>query len=237
MIDTLIHVVFLGIEIEIFFLLLILISGDPLDQKKGKRHSSRLKSSKPKSSKPKSSKDAAHLQNTSVKPTAGAKQMEHLPLPDAALSEPDLAQKVADMPADLDISPDTSPQSDHCSHSYQDDIHNETTRIGIKERLYCGVKNIQGVNSYSSQVLVIEEEQGALIVEIYENGSIKASPYNDITNERRLNEVFRPLFDFDMPEQPGEKKFKITCIKKAELIPDGQAFCLWDKGWLKIEVA
>ena len=227
MTDSLIHVVFLGIEIEIFILLLILIRKVILNQKKGKHHPS--KSNSP--------KDTARRRNTSANSTADAEQVERLSYPVAAPSEPDLTWKAADMPVTPDILPDTFPQNDHRSLPCREDVHSKVTRIGVKEQLSCGVRNIQGVNSYSSQVQVVEEEQGALIVEIFENGSIMASPSNDITNERRLNEVFRPLFDFDMPEQPDEKKFKITCETEAELKRDGQVFYLKFKGRLNVEVA
>lgn len=225
MIVTLSRMVLLGIEIEVFILLLILIRENIFEQSKRKRHCSKSLSRK----------DDIRYKNTASNPTVGAEQSEHLPHPSANPSELDLTQEVIGTPAIPDISPDAFPEDDVGSFMHLEDTRSKISELSIEKKFVCGIKDTQSINSYSSQAQLVEKEQGDLIVVILDDGSILGIPSGEITTERRLNDVFRLFFDFSMPNQPYSKKFRITCENAAELIKDSQAFCLKTKGRLRLD--
>lgn len=225
MIDSLIHTVFLGIEIEILILLFILIRENLFKQGKRRHH--------PPSPPPQQN---VRYQSTSTTPTSDVGRTEQLAHSLTDSSESDSHQEAAGTPASPDISQDISPHEDDASSKYQDDTPREIAELSIKKQLICSIKDLNGVNAYSSQAQLVEKEHGELLVVILENGSILAIPSGNITTERKLNDVFRPFFEFDMPTQPDAKKFRITCERAAGLTKNNQSFSLLSKGRLKVDV-
>lgn len=223
MIDSLIRMLFLGIEIEIFFLLFILIRENWYVESK-RRH-------RPPPDPP---QQTERHQSTSDTPTSDAEQTEQLARSLAASPEPDPFQEADDTPESPDISQDIF-QEDKCSVKYPDDAPRETTKFPIKKRLLCGIEDLNGVNAYSSQARLVEKEHGEILVLITENDFIFAKPSGYIAHEKSLNDVFRPFFEFEMPVQSDAKKFRITCERAAGLKKENRSFSLRFKGQLKVE--
>lgn len=228
MISALIRIVLLGIEIEVFIFLLILIGENIIKQNKKNRYGSKSLVRK---------KGVCYKKTTS-NPTVGTVQMGHHSHSLTESSEQTSALEATSTPSIPHISPDTlSEGAVRSPFAHPGDTRSEMFEVSIEKEIICSIKDIQDVNSYSSRVQLVEKEQGELIVTILDDGSILAMPFVEIATERILNDVFSPFFDFSKPEHPHTKKFRIICENAAELIQDSQAFSLKTKGVLKVETA
>ena len=111
----------------------------------------------------------------------------------------------------------------------------ESGSDSIKRRFTCGLRDQDCINTYRERVYLVERKQGELLATQYQNGVIKAVPAKDYANERVLNDLFRVCYEFDPPQYPDAKKFRVECKQEVVLMRDDEGYWVKTKGRLKIE--
>ena len=111
----------------------------------------------------------------------------------------------------------------------------ESGSDSITRKFTCGLRDQDCINTYRERVYLVERKQGELLATQYQNGVIKAVPAKDYANERVLNDLFHVCFEFDPPQHPDAKKFRVECKQEVVLMRDDKGYWVKTKGRLKIE--